>query len=96
MALGPAPAAGTSEGAALEEREGQQPTGGTAAVLGERGVQHTITRVLPEPRWSWAYKREAEHFVACLRRGADFRSTGADTRTDVRLFEEVYRTWLQR
>jgi predicted dehydrogenase len=58
-------------------------------------VQHTITRALPEPRWSWAYKREAEHFIACLRTGAPFRSSGQDTRTDVRLFEDLYRTWLQ-
>lgn len=70
--------------------------GGSADVLEEWGVQHTITRALPEPRWSWAYKREAEHFVAGLRSGDPFRSTGEDTRTDVRLFEELYRTWLQR
>ena len=64
--------------------------------LGEHGVQHTITRALPEPRWSWAYKREAEHFIECLQTGAPFRSSGEDTRTDVRLFEEIYRMWLQR
>ena len=68
---------------------------GAAGDLGALGVQHTITRALPEPRWSWAYKREAEHFVECLRTGAPFRSTGQDTRTDVRLFEEIFRRWLE-
>ena len=58
-------------------------------------VRHTLTRPLAEPRWSWAYRREAEHFLACLRKGAPFRSSGEDTRTDVRLFEDLYRTWLQ-
>ena len=67
---------------------------GGAAELGQMGVEHTITRALPEPRWSWAYKREAEHFLACVRSGEPFRSSGADTRTDVRLFEEIYRRWL--
>jgi predicted dehydrogenase len=67
---------------------------GASGHLGELGVQHTVTRALPEPRWSWAYKREAEHFLECLSSGAPFRSSGEDTRTDVRLFEEIYRTWL--
>jgi predicted dehydrogenase len=69
--------------------------GGAPGALGDHGVQHTITRALPEPRWSWAYKREAEHFVECLRSSAPCRSSGQDTRTDVRLFEDLYRTWLQ-
>ncbi len=68
--------------------------GGALAGLGQHGVQHTITRAISEPRWSWAYKREAEHFVECLRTGAPFRSSGEDTRTDVRLMEDVYRAWL--
>ena len=32
-------------------------------------AQHTTTRPIPEPRWGWAYKREAEHFVQCLQTG---------------------------
>jgi predicted dehydrogenase len=67
---------------------------GAPGALGEQGVQHTITHALPEPRWSWAYKREAQHFVECLRTGAPFRSSGADTRSDVRLFEAIFRAWL--
>jgi predicted dehydrogenase len=68
-------------------------SGGANASAG--GVQHTITRAIPEPRWSWAYKREAMHFVQCLRDNLPFRSTAEDTLTDVRLFEEIYRMWLQ-
>jgi predicted dehydrogenase len=69
---------------------------GAPGRLGEAGVQHTVTRAIPEPRWSWAYKNEAAHFVECLRSGAEFGSTGQDTLTDVRLIEEIYRTWLNR
>jgi predicted dehydrogenase len=65
-------------------------------VPGLPGVQHTLTRPQPEPRWAWPYKREAEHFIECVRTGAAFRSPGDDALTDVRLFEEIYRTWLQR
>ena len=31
---------------------------------GAAAVRHSLTRPLAEPRWSWAYRREAEHFVA--------------------------------
>ena len=69
---------------------------GAPGQLGEAGVQHSATRAIPEPRWSWAYKNEAAHFVECLLNGAEFGSTGEDTLTDVRLIEEIYRTWLNR
>jgi predicted dehydrogenase len=75
-------------------RSDEPERGGAPGGLGDLGVQHTITRALPEPRWSWAYKREGEHFIACLQSGDPFRSSGADTRTDVRIFEEIYRHWL--
>jgi len=55
------------------------------------GVQHSVSRPIPEPRGSWAYRREAEHFIERLLSGEPFDSEGADTRTDVRLFEEIYR-----
>ena len=69
---------------------------GATGALAASGVTHTLTRPLPEPRWSWAYRREAEHFVDCLRTGAPFRSPGEDAVEDVRLCEELYRAWLQR
>jgi predicted dehydrogenase len=67
---------------------------GAPGELARHGVQHTITRAIPEARWSWAYKREAVHFVESVRAGTPFRSPGEDALTDVRLFEDVFRTWL--
>lgn len=58
------------------------------------GLRHEYRRPLPQERWSWAYKREAEHFLHCLLTGEPFRSPGEDALTDIRLCEEVYRHWL--
>jgi predicted dehydrogenase len=58
------------------------------------GAEQSFIRRVPQPAWSWSYKREVEQFVACLRTGAPFRSSAEDTRTDVRLFEEIYRAYL--
>ncbi|MFA0765062.1 MAG: hypothetical protein BDTLLHRC_000015, partial [Candidatus Fervidibacter sp.] len=58
------------------------------------GQRHEFLRPLPKDRWSWAYKREAEHFLRCLQTGEPFRSTGEDALADIRLCEEVYRRWL--
>jgi predicted dehydrogenase len=41
-------------------------------------------------------RREAEHFIEGVRTGAPFRSSGEDTLADVRLFEEIYRIYLQQ
>jgi len=56
------------------------------------GKKQVVSRPVVPPGWS--YRREAEHFVTCLRTGEPFRSTASDTRTDVRLFEEIYREFL--
>jgi predicted dehydrogenase len=58
------------------------------------GKTQTFGHPIPQPAWSWSYKREAEHFVRCLQTGEPFRSSGEDTRTDVRLFEEIFRFYL--
>lgn len=58
------------------------------------GEEQTFSRPIPQPAWTWSYKREAEHFVTSLQTGEPFRSTGEDTRTDVRLFEEIFRAYL--
>lgn len=65
-----------------------------ASVCVYRGgsVQET-SHPLPEALYSWSYRREAEHFVACLRSGEPFRSSGEDTLADVRVFEDIYRMW---
>jgi len=60
------------------------------------GSQQTFTRPIPKPAWSWSYKREAETFVECLLTGEAFRSPGEDARSDVRLFEEIYRAYLMQ
>ena len=58
------------------------------------GGEQTFSRPIPQPGWTWSYKREAEHFVRCLQTGEPFRSSGEDTRTDVRIFEDIYRAYL--
>jgi predicted dehydrogenase len=60
------------------------------------GEEQAFTRPIPQPAWSWSYKREAEHFVHCLQTGEPFRSSGQDTRTDVRLFEEIFQMHLRQ
>lgn len=60
------------------------------------GEEQVFSRPIPQPTWTWSYKRELEHFVECLQTGAPFRSSAADTRTDVRLFEDIFRIYLQQ
>lgn len=59
------------------------------------GKTQSFTKPLPDPAWSWSYKREAEHFIECVQSGASFDSTAQDTLTDVRLFEEIFQMWLR-
>ncbi len=60
------------------------------------GKTQTFTRAIPQKAWTWSYKREAEHFIHCLQTGEPVRSSGEDTRTDVRLYEEIYRAFLEQ
>jgi predicted dehydrogenase len=60
------------------------------------GKQQEFVRPVPVPSWTWSYKREAEFFVKALASGEPFRSSGEDTRTDVRLFEDIYRVFLRK
>jgi predicted dehydrogenase len=60
------------------------------------GNTQEFTRPIPVPAWSWSYRREAEFFVRAVRSGEPFRSSGEDTLTDVRLFEEIYRRFLEQ
>jgi len=43
---------------------------------------------------AWSYREEAKHFLAQVRCGEAFRSSGEDTLTDVRLCEEIYQAHL--
>ena len=60
------------------------------------GEEQEITRPIPRPSWTWAYHREAEYFVANVRNAEPFRSSAEDTLTDVRLFEDIYRIFIEQ
>jgi predicted dehydrogenase len=51
-----------------------------------------LTREFATPGWS--YREEAKHFLQCVRSGEEFGSSGQDTLTDVRLYEDIYRMYL--
>ena len=53
-------------------------------------------RPLGQPIWSWSYQREAEHFIEQVGTGQPFRSSGEDTLADVKLFEAIYRAYLEQ
>jgi predicted dehydrogenase len=60
------------------------------------GQTQRFERPIPRDAWSWAYRRETEAFIRCLQTGEPFRSSAGDTRTDVRLFEEVFQAFLEQ
>jgi predicted dehydrogenase len=60
----------------------------------QAGPGTNTCRPVPRAAYSWSYKREAEHFIHAVQTGEPFRSPAEDTRTDVRLFEEIYRQHL--
>ena len=60
------------------------------------GEIQEISRPIPKPNWTWAYRREAEHFIENVRNDILFRSSGEDTLTDVQLFEDIYRMFLEQ
>ncbi len=62
----------------------------------EGGDHHTYRYPIPQPATAWHYREEAAFFVRALRTGEPFRSSGEDTLTDVRLFEEIYRRHLAK
>lgn len=60
------------------------------------GDQQEITKPIPSPSWTWAYHREAEYFIKNLRNPEPFRSSAEDTLTDVRIFEDIYRIFIDQ
>jgi predicted dehydrogenase len=55
-----------------------------------------LQNLIPASGWSWAYKREAEHFLRCVIEDAPFRSPAEDTINDVRVFEDIYRMFAEK
>jgi len=49
----------------------------------------------PHVGWGWSFKREMEHFIARVKDGKPFRSSGQDTLTDVRIFEEIFKIYIK-
>ena len=60
------------------------------------GETQEISRPIPKPNWTWAYRRELEHFLENVRNDTPFRSSGEDTLTDVRLFEDIFRMFIDQ
>ena len=58
------------------------------------GETQEISRPIPQPNWTWAYRRELEHFIENVRNDTPFRSSGEDTLTDVRLFEDIFQMFI--
>ncbi len=58
------------------------------------GEIQEFEKPVPKPRWTWSYRREAEYFIANVRNNEPFRSSGEDTLNDVRIFEEIYKIFL--
>jgi len=58
------------------------------------GDTQEFSHPVPVP-YAWSFRREAEHFVQCLRTGQPFRSSAEDTLTDIRLFEDIYRAFMK-
>ena len=54
-----------------------------------------IQNLIPEAGWSWAYKREMQHFLTSILDNKPFRSPAEDTLTDVRIFEDIYRLFVE-
>ncbi len=54
------------------------------------------TELTPETGYTWSYMNELRHFADAVRSGAPFASSGADTLTDVRLVEAIYRRHVQQ
>jgi len=56
---------------------------------GKEGQRQELT-----PRIDWAFRRQADHFIACVRDGVEPVSSGRDTVNDIRLMEEIFRVMI--
>ncbi len=53
------------------------------------GQTHEIHQ--PLAPWSWAFRNEAEHFLECIAKGSEPRSSGADSLQDLEIAEQILR-----
>lgn len=51
-------------------------------------------KVEPLADWGWAFRREDEEFISCILEGREPRSSGRDSIEDVRLMEEIFKSYL--
>ena len=56
---------------------------------------HVRSEMFSPSGWTWSYKEEMKHFVQCVQTGAPFRSPASDAYVDVRVFEEIYRKYIE-
>jgi predicted dehydrogenase len=61
------------------------------SAMPSEGAVETITPANP----GWSYKSELRHFAQRLRDGEPFRSPAADTLSDVRVIEDIYRAHVE-
>jgi predicted dehydrogenase len=54
------------------------------------------TRPVPDGVWTSAYAREVDAFLMSVSSGEPFITSSSDAAEDVRLVEEVYRSWLSK
>jgi len=45
--------------------------------------------------WEWAFKKEAEHFIRCIKQDKESLTDGKDALKDVELMEELYKRFLE-
>ncbi len=62
---------------------------GQAAVRAYIDADKTELRLLGE--WDWAFRRQAEHFIQCIRGETQCRSDAADSAGDLRLVEAIFK-----
>ncbi len=60
----------------------------------KNGQPPRLIREFANPQWS--YREEAIAFLRCVRSGEPFPSSAEDTLQDVRLFEDIYRTFVSQ
>jgi predicted dehydrogenase len=58
------------------------------------GAAPQLANQFADPQW--AYREEAKHFLSGVANDQPFHSSASDTLVDVRLFEEIYRTFLKK